>query len=70
MKLRCALDTGNDKSPGCRPFGDNPGWVLVLDVKDKQGAVLARGKQHSVVMGEHELGDGGAAASEFLELPI
>ena len=51
-------------------LGDYPGGVFVLDVKHEQGAVLTRGKQDSVIMGEHELGDGAAAAAELLELPI
>ena len=31
---------------------------------------MTRGKQDSIIVGEHELGDGAATAAELLELPI
>ncbi len=40
------------------PLGDNPGGVLILDIKHEEGAVLTGSKEHSVVICEHELRDG------------
>lgn len=56
--------------PGPPPLGHNPGGVLVLDIKHKEGAVLTGGKEHSIIVREHQLRDGRSAASELLKLPI
>ena len=52
------------------PSANKPGRVSVLDIKDKQGTVHARSKQHSVIMGEYELSNAHPAAAKLLELPI
>ena len=40
------------------PLGNNPGGVLIFDIKHEEGAILTGSEEHSIIVCQHELSDG------------